>query len=108
MPLRQARVIEIVGGVARHAQLFHHSPRPAVRRNREGNYLRKLQVVESETENGLSAFRGQSLSRKLSAQTPIDLDAWGEVCFKGRVDYSDEAHELTGSAQFGGEERQIP
>ena len=81
MPLRQTRVVEIVGGVVRHAQLFHHSPRPAVRRNREGNYLQKLQVVESEMENGLSAFRGKSLSPKLSAQTPTDLDARGEVCF---------------------------
>src|SRR5580658_4511780 len=106
MPLRQTRVVEIVGGVVGHAQLFHHPPQPPIRWNRESDDFRKLHVVESEAENGLSAFGSQALSPKLGAQEPADLDARSEMRFVGDVSHSNEADELAGGAQFGGEERE--
>ena len=104
MARRQTRVVEIVAGMVNHSQFFHHAPRPLVRRNREGNDFRELQIVESESQNGLGAFGCQTLSPKLRAKTPADLYARSEVRFKGRVAHSDETDELASGAEFGGEE----
>src|SRR5437870_814303 len=48
MPIRKARVEEVVGRIAGHAQPLHHGSRPPVVGHGEGHDLLESQVLEAE------------------------------------------------------------
>ena len=106
LPWGKSGMIEVIRGVARHAELFHHPARADVCGHSQGHDFGKLQMFEPVAQRGAGAFGGQAAIPMLESEAPADLDAGGEVRLEGRVRKSDEADQFAGVAKFGGEERE--
>lgn len=104
MPLRQERVVEIVGRIMRHADLLHHAAGGEVRGHRERYDLFEPERFETEGEHGPRALRGVSLPPVLRAEAPPDLHARSEVCLEAGHRETDETREGRSAADFHGPE----
>src|SRR6267154_1194877 len=83
-------MVEIVGRVARHADLLHHPARARIGRYRDRYDLLQPRHLEAEGEHGPRAFGRVPKPPMLGGEAPSDLDGRREVCFEaGRR----EAHE---------------
>ena len=58
----QDRVVEIVGRVVGHAELFHHAAGAQVVWNREGDQAIELERVEGMIDDGARAFGGEAVA----------------------------------------------
>src|SRR5713101_9601225 len=95
-------MVEIVGGVASHADLFHHAPGPQVCRHREGHQVFESQKFEGMADNSLSSFRREAAAPVIGGQPPADFDTRSEMRFESGYRQSDESNELPVFPQFGG------
>src|SRR4051794_36399399 len=90
---RNARVVEVVGGIARHPEALHHAHRAGVPRRGERDDLLEAQLLEAEAERGPRAFRGVAEAPGVTRQPPADLDRgseWGIECDLGEPGEPDE------------------
>src|SRR3569832_578183 len=71
----QQRVIEVLGGIARHAQPLHHAPRTDVVGGGEGHDLEQTQEDEAERQRGTHRHRGITVAPEWMGQPPAELDA---------------------------------
>ena len=90
MTFGQQRMVEIILGEMRHAELFHHASRTAIANCGKRDDLVGLQVAEREVERGASAFRRVAAVPMLSVQPPADFDTGRERRFESRDGKSDE------------------
>jgi len=104
MALRQARMIEIVRGIVRHAELFHYPPGSHVAWHCECDNLVQCQAFEAVTQCRASAFGGQPLAPVGRPQSPGDFDAGRKVRQETRHVQPDEADESAVAAEFRGEQ----
>lgn len=102
MALRQVGMVEVVGGVAGHAKLFHDPNGAEVCRGGEGNDLRQCEHVERVIEDGACALRGEPLAPVIRVETPSDLDRGCKVRLERGNDEADIPEELAGRTQFDG------
>jgi hypothetical protein len=101
---RQLRVIEVIRGGMRHADLFHHAPGPLVGWDREGHQFPDLQIFEGVSGNSLGSFRGKPQAPMGGPKSPSDFDARREVGFEIRHGDSNEANEPLFLPEFSGVE----
>ena len=59
---REIRVVEVFGGVVRHAELFHDAAGAEICRDGEGDEARELEGVEGVVEDGAGTFSGEALA----------------------------------------------
>ena len=71
-------MVEIVGGIARHAKLLHDSARSRVGWNRERHDFIKTQALESVLEHCQRSLRRQTFSPVFRCQSPAEFYAWSE------------------------------
>src|SRR5258708_6988583 len=62
VPRRQLRVVEIVGGIVRHTEFFHHTAGAKILRNREAHKFFDLEKLKRIFRYFPCAFRGKALS----------------------------------------------
>src|ERR1700743_1037990 len=95
-------MIEVVRFAVRHSDLLHDANRSLICRHCKGQDLVETELVKCVVNNGLCAFRRESLSPHVARQAPTNFDAGREVRFEcGRVK-SDVADEAAVTAQFSG------
>ena len=97
----QTRVIEILGRITGHAQLLHHSPRPRVAGDSEGDQIVDPQGLKGVAHDRLSSFGRKSLAPMFGRQSPADFDAWSERSVKTGDGQANKADERVILAEFG-------
>src|SRR5262245_7089884 len=105
MARREARVVEVAGGVALQADPLHHRARAPVPRHREGDDLVEPESLEAEGERRARGLGGVAPSPVLAREAPADLDRGCEGSLEVDVREADEAREGDGT---GGLEREEP
>jgi len=93
-------MVEVVGGIVGHGELFHDATGAMVGRDGEGDDLGKCEGGEAVVEDGAGAFRGQAGAPVLGGEAPADFDAGREGSFEGGNVEADEAREVAGGAGF--------
>ena len=83
MAVRQTRVIEIIRGIVRHAQFFHHPPGGQIVRNRHGNEFPQPQRSEGVGNDGAGSFGCQALVPESLREAPADLHRRHEGSLEG-------------------------
>lgn len=104
MPFRQQRMIEVVVGIVRHAQLFHHSPGAGIFRHCEGNHLHQPEFPERKAQDLPRGLRGQSLPPKLARQPPANFNGGHERSIEARNRETDEAQKYPIVTELGREQ----
>ena len=100
----QGGVVEVVGWVVGHAELFHHAAGAQVAGNGESDEAVELELVEGVIDDGASAFGGKAAAPKISSETPADFYSGHEGrVVTGDVE-ADESDEGFGFNVFGGAE----
>jgi hypothetical protein len=84
MALRQLRVIEVVGRIAGHADLFHYAAGSNVRGGGEGNEGLQRQRFKRVAHHCLGCFRRESASPILRGQPPPNFHARRKMRLEGR------------------------
>lgn len=79
---RQVGVVEVVGGVIGHAELFHHAAGAQVFGNGEGDEAVELKGVEGLINDGARALSRQAAAPAIGGKTPADFDCRHERCVK--------------------------
>jgi len=82
MPLGQARMVEVLGRIADHAQLFHHPARALIFRNSKRDQPGKSKPSKSMLNDGLCPLRCQTAPPIVRTEPPADFDSR----HKGRVE----------------------
>src|SRR6185369_11715234 len=77
MSLREARVVEIGGGVVAHAELLHDAPARRVAAIGEGDDLGQAKGAEAIVEPRTCALGGEALAPQRPVELPADLDVAG-------------------------------
>ncbi len=83
-------MVEIVGRVVGHAELFHDMTRALVADGGHGDDLGEFQRLEAIGERGLCALGGIAVAPVLIREPPADFDTGGKV---GREPWGGEADE---------------
>ncbi len=91
---REQWVIEVIGGVVDHAELFHDVAGALVADGGHGDDLGKLESVEAVGERGLCALGGVAVAPVLIGEPPANLDTGREVGAEARGGEADEADKL--------------
>src|SRR5262245_41845058 len=89
----ELRVIEVVGGGARHAEAFHHAARTGVGGDGHRDDLGEAELTEGEVEGGPGGLGGITAAPVGAGQAPADLYARREVGLERRRRQADEADE---------------
>ena len=87
-----ARMIELFR--EDEAKLFHDAAGPCVAGNGEGDDFRKPETFETIAQGGLTGFGGEAAAPEFGAQSVAELDAGGEVRFKGNPTEAEGAGEF--------------
>ena len=74
---REARVVEVVGRVAAHADFFHDALARQIDGGGEGDHLIEVERFPCIVKPGEGAFRGEALAPDFLVQLPADLDTQG-------------------------------
>src|SRR5689334_3627677 len=91
-------MIEILGGIARHAEAFHERPRGLIGRDSEGNNLVEVQGFEAKAQGGPGGFGGVAAALEFAADAPADFLAGGEVGLEKRLAEADASNEGGGGS----------
>src|SRR5512138_331040 len=84
MPLRQERMVEVVLGIVRHAQLLHDAPRADIGGYGPGEDLIQPDRLEPVAQRLARPFRRVAFPPRVGSQPPSDLDARRERGVEGR------------------------
>ena len=95
-------VVEVVGGVAGHAEALHDGDGLEVAGRGHGDDLGEVEGGEAEVERGSRALGGVALAPVIGSETPPDLDAGREVRFEAGDLHADHADDGAGVARLGG------
>jgi hypothetical protein len=68
----EARVLEIIGGRAGHAEFFHDAARAKVGGHGEGDHFRQRQLLEGVAQATARAFGGEAPIPMRGGQPPAD------------------------------------
>lgn len=99
---REARVVEIIGGVVSHADFFHDAAGAEIAGHGEGDEFFEGERTEGVLNDGASAFGGKSLAPEIGEKPPADFDAGSEVRVEGGDVEADEAEERGVAGEFRG------
>src|SRR5437773_8005597 len=97
---RQLRMVEVVGGIVRHAKLFHYAARTQVRRNGEGNDFFELKSLKSMINHCTCAFGCQTLPPHLRRNSPSGLHTRRESRLEHRDTQPDKSGESAVAPEF--------
>jgi len=73
MAFGQARMIEVVGWIVRHSELFHHVAGAQVFRNRERDQTVEAQLLKGVLDHRARAFCRQSATPAIECEPPADF-----------------------------------
>ena len=93
-------MVEIVVGIVRHANFFHHAPRAPVRRHGEGHDFVESKPFKAERQSRLRALGGIASPPMLGRQSPADFDAGREVRLEWRITQTDEPRKGRNTGNF--------
>jgi len=94
------RMIEIVGGIARHTEALHHTLRANVRDGRHRYHLLAREFLEGKGERSACAFRRVSMMPGIEGKTPADFQGGREMSFEGNFLERDHARERRPAFDF--------
>src|SRR5437588_3606941 len=98
--LRQVWMIEVVGRIVCHTELFHDPSRPPVAGNGKRNQIFKSQNSKRVPRYSPRTFSCQPLAPIFGRKAPSNFDAWGENCPEARNSQPDITNEGVFLPQF--------
>src|SRR5262245_59857212 len=102
MPGRDGGVVEIVGGIAPHAEALHDSSRALVADSRQSNDLGETDRGETELESRPGTLSGIAVAPLLKREPVSELDARQERRLERWHRQTDEADEVSAADHFDG------
>src|SRR6266545_1736049 len=98
---RQLRMVEVVGGIMSHAELFHHPAGAQIAGDGEGHDFFKPKNLKSIIHHCTRAFSRQTLSPQLRCDSPSRFHTRRESRFERRHAQADEAGERPVASKLG-------
>ncbi len=100
----ESGMVEVVGWVMGHAELFHNAAGAEVGGNGKGDDLFKSEISERVMKDSACAFSGEALAPVVEGEAPADFDGGVGVEFDGQFEgrniEADVADEGAGSPEF--------